>query len=112
MLGPSYPCLKKVIQEAVLHVPVQLHSAMLQTAVEGARQNGAIPFLGVFRTYGKVCPSPSFCYRSHFSCYSPVRTHRFGHTEITEGSAGQVLGTEVASGDKTASGSKVGPVYI
>lgn len=35
MLGPSYPCLKKVVQEAVLHVLVQLHSAMLQTAVEG-----------------------------------------------------------------------------
>src|SRR5580704_9112457 len=34
MLRPSYPRLKKVVQEAVLHVPVQLHSAMLQTAAD------------------------------------------------------------------------------
>ena len=26
MLGPSFLCLKRVIQEAVLHVAVQLHS--------------------------------------------------------------------------------------
>ena len=35
MLGPSYPCLKKVVQEAVLHVAVQLHSAVLRTVAEG-----------------------------------------------------------------------------
>lgn len=35
MLGPSYTCLKKVVQEAVLHVAVQLHSAVLRKVAEG-----------------------------------------------------------------------------
>jgi hypothetical protein len=35
MLGPSYPCLKKVVQEAVLHVAVQLHSAVLRKVAKG-----------------------------------------------------------------------------
>jgi small ligand-binding sensory domain FIST len=39
-------------------------------------------------------------------------SYRFGYTEVTEGSAGQVPGAEVVSGGKAASGSKMGRVYI
>jgi hypothetical protein len=39
-------------------------------------------------------------------------SYRFSYTEVAEGSAGQVLGVEVASGGKAASVSKVGRVYI
>jgi hypothetical protein len=35
MLGPSYLCMKKVVQEAVLHVAIQLHSAVLRTVAQG-----------------------------------------------------------------------------
>jgi hypothetical protein len=45
----------------------------LEQAVWPAVKQWRYTLLGVCRTYGKVCLSPSFCYRSHFACYSPVR---------------------------------------
>ena len=45
-----------------------------RNSVRRNRNSTALHPFGVCRTYGKVCLGPSFCYRPHFGCYSPVRT--------------------------------------
>jgi transposase len=40
---------------------------------DGIGNSTALRPFGVCRTHSKVCPSPSFCYRPHFGCCSPVR---------------------------------------
>ena len=80
-------------------------------AVRRNRNSTAIHPFGVCRTYGKIRLGPSFCYRPHFGCYS-LGSYRLSYTEVVEGSAGEIPDGEMASGGETASGSKVGPVYI
>jgi hypothetical protein len=71
---------------------------------DAVRQNSAIPFMGVYRTYGEVCLSPSFCYTvgisalAHFPAPAPLL---LGLAQARGSTSAPVLLTPAHPADRT-----------